>query len=748
MAYIYVYTKPAYVTHGDKQYQSLVKIGHTYRTPEERIKEQDGTSEPEEFIVLKTFEVDNVYGEFDLVVHRTLEQWGYERPRSNREWFIIPAATPEERFAIIHEAIQIGARNPNASRIPLHLTPPQYQTLEQTVESFNGGSMSIVAELCPRFGKTAWAICLLQSMQERVLVVSTYWLSALTSFRSDVAKFDEFVNVRYVDASEENYGVTIQRHLDDGYKVIVGVSLYSNAERRQLKREDLQPIVDIEDKIVFVDEADFGAWQPTQRELVDFLNSSTSKLILATGTNGARAATGRTIDDHFSVTYFDMLLAKDGKFSYAPHLNLPFKMASNLDSLPDIEFYQLSFPELIDASVLNKDNLPSWSKVIEDPHKAKGFIRSLFGALFNGEGPYEYMAFEHIFGTKPTGIMVWLNEGGRKDNIDKFAKLLQSFIPDWEVYALHGDVTDNRNAEQEVKNLHAKAIREGKNGVVVVSMKMGARSFSVPEIDTVILAYDKGSAAQTAQKSSRGLTRGVDGKVCRVLSLSLDPSREDKLDAPILETAQKLADKEGIDINQAVKIVLRTLNVFTMDHAIGERVSVDVDVYTQKVLSLTSLTKIVATTADIATIMQDREMVEKILQITAMQNTVGKAEKIVELGKKFLDNKGKVKRDFKPKDNEERDALSLWLKIENAIKALVDNSVVIAGMTPHSNITESLNYLSSDSNFSAVFMDEFGVEPAFVLDLCEKNIISTHLINLVLAANAIETQAYVNDFWK
>lgn len=295
MAYIYAYTKPAYVTHNDKQYQSLVKIGHTYRTPEERIKEQDGTSEPEEFVVLKSFEVADDLGEFDLVIHQRLEQLGYERPRSNREWFVIPAATSEERFVIIQEVIQSAATDPNASRIPLHLTPPQYQTLEQTVESFNGGSMSIVAELCPRFGKTAWAICLLQSMQERVLVVSTYWLSALTSFRSDVAKFDEFVNVRYVDASEENYGVTIQRHLDDGYKVIVGVSLYSNTERRQLKKEDLQPIVDIEDKIVFVDEADFGAWQPTQRDLVDFLTSSASKLILATGTNKLSTTDGRAV---------------------------------------------------------------------------------------------------------------------------------------------------------------------------------------------------------------------------------------------------------------------------------------------------------------------------------------------------------------------------------------------------------------------------------------------------------------------
>lgn len=752
MGYIYAYTKQSYIDHADAHFSGAIKIGYTSRTPEERIKEQDSTSDAEPLLLQGQWQIPDALGEFDVAVHAYLEKQGYRPTRSDakREWYTIAASTTGERLAIIGNAIQEAAKDPNAGRVELKLTPSQYEMLEALLDRFDGGDRTIIAELCPRFGKTLWAICALLTSSERVLAVSAYWLSSLPSFRSDIAKFTQFSGVRYVDASDDNYAATVQDYLDQGLKVVVGVSLCGGSNRRDLKKEDLQPIVDITDKIIFVDEADYGAWQINQRELVDFLGAGDPKLILATGTNAARAATGRQVDHHLCVTYFDMLLTKRNGCTYTPKRTLPFVVETDLSMLPEVEFYQLAFPKIIDDTVMNKDNLPSWNKAFENPAKAKGFLRSCFGAVFNGDGVYDYMAMDHVFGKQPTGVMIWLPEGGRKENVDKFSVMLQEWIPEWHVMPLHGDATDNRRAEEEVKKAHAWAIKTGLNGVVVVSMKMGARSFSIPEIDTTILAYDNGSAAQTAQKSSRVLTRSHVGKIGRVLSLSLDPTREDKLDAPILETAQKVADKEGIDIVAAVKVVLRTLNVYFMDDDHGQKMSINVDDYTKKVLSLNSLTKIVAKTADIATVLQDPDMIAAFLQVRA-QDLGGlgkeKPENIVEKGKKFLGGNGRVNPKASPTDDDERKLLSLWMKIEKAIAALTSNMAVIAGMTPCVTIQDALMHMDSEPHFVEAFESEFGTTPSFVLDLLNAGIISSHLINLTLNVDKVATNQMIADFW-
>lgn len=752
MGYIYAYTKQSYIDHQDDHFRGAIKIGYTSRTPDERIKEQDSTSDAEPLILQGQWQIADALGEFDVVVHAYLEKQGYRPTRTDakREWYTIAASTTAERLAIIGTAIQEASKDPNAGRVDLRLTPSQYENLETLLDRFDGGDKTIIAELCPRFGKTLWAISALLTSTERVLVVAAYWLSSLPSFRSDIAKFTQFSNVRYVDTNDADYAQQVQEHLARGLKVVIGVSLCGGSNRRDIKKEDLQPVVDITDKIMFVDEADYGAWQVNQRELVDFLGSGNTKLILATGTNAARASTGRQVDHHLCVTYFDMLISKRGGATYTPRRSLPFVVETDLSMLPEVEFYQLAFPKIIDDTVMNKDNLPSWNKAFENPAKAKGFLRSCFGALFNGTGVYEYMNMHNVFGAQPAGVMIWLPEGGRKENVDKFAVMLQEWIPEWHVMPLHGDATDNRRAEEEVKKAHAWATKEGKNGVVVVSMKMGARSFSVPEIDTTILAYDNGSAAQTAQKSSRVLTRGHVGKIGRVLSLSLDPTREDKLDAPILETAQKLADKDGIDIVAAVKVVLRTLNVYFMDDEHGEKMHINVDEYTKKVLSLNSLSKIVAKTADVATILQDPDMVAALLQVRA-QDLGGlgkeKPENIVEKGKKFLGGNGRVNPKATPDNDDERALLTLWMKIEKAIAALTSNMAVIAGMTPCTTIQGALAHMDSKPHFVEAFESEFGTTPSFVLDLLNAGIISSHLINLTLNVDKTETTQAIADFW-
>ena len=471
-----------------------------------------------------------------------------------------------------------------------------------------------------------------------------------------------------------------------------------------------------------------------------------TKVILGTGTNAARAGSLYNVDHYRAVTYFDMLMSKgrlaNGETVYTPRRNLPFKMATNLSRIPGVEFYQTYFP-LVGWEEAN----PSWNKAIANVSKAKGFISSIFDALLNGGGEREYMHLEQMFGAAPTGIMIWLPETGSKKNIDAFVKLLAPIASEWEVMALHGDITNNREAELVVKNAHALAIRNGKRGVIVCAMKMGSRSFSVPTIDTVILAYDNGSAAGTAQKMSRGLTPYANGteKTGRVVSIAVDPTREDKIDAPILETAAKEAEKTGESITDALRRVMRTLNVYTMDHESGERIEVNIDEYLKKVLSVNSLSRVIAKTADLTTILNDDALLQGILGITAETDGLGDHDDAREKGSKFLDKKGKVKKNLNPKDPSEKKLYELMKQVEAAIEALTNNTTHIVGMTQADTIEGALVFINN--NYAGEFEQEFGVTADFVRELITRGVVSGHLINVKIGVEFGQISTNVSAFW-
>ena len=63
------------------------KIGETYQLVKDRVKQQDGTSNPETLETI--YEVESVLS--DKEIHKILESKGYERTRNDadREWFII-----------------------------------------------------------------------------------------------------------------------------------------------------------------------------------------------------------------------------------------------------------------------------------------------------------------------------------------------------------------------------------------------------------------------------------------------------------------------------------------------------------------------------------------------------------------------------------------------------------------------------------------------------------------------------------
>ena len=280
----------------------MLKIGQTSQESAEiRVKQQDGTACAQPLKVFSSFEVPFTDKEF----HKYLLDHGYKKTRddADREWFFI---TVEEATVLAGKFAQFRGGTLNSQTRVLQLTEWQKRALRFLGQSLESGNEVTVLELAARFGKTLAMLAAFKFSSHRVMVVANYVKTVNTSFRKEAALYfsGEIVTV---DTSENDFQLLVQRYLDEGFKVLITCSLHKSTKLDA----NVQFIRTLPERLIVVDEADYGAHTDAQRKKVELLREN-SQLVLMTGTNSDRAAQDYNVDSYFSVTYPDMLLIRDG----------------------------------------------------------------------------------------------------------------------------------------------------------------------------------------------------------------------------------------------------------------------------------------------------------------------------------------------------------------------------------------------------------------------------------------------------
>jgi hypothetical protein len=205
---------------------------------------------------------------------------------------------------VISEAVTNinGEAKKQAQFIP---TTWQRRAIKFIAESFDAGKSTLLLELAARFGKTGTLIQLFSYSDADVMVVANYVKTVNSSFTETVVKYfsDE---ISCLDANHADFEHELKRKLDAGRKVLVTCSLFNSS----LLDRNIEAICNVNNRLIVVDEADFGAHTESNRQKVELLREN-SPLILMTGTNADRAAADHDIDAHMAVTYFDMLMDRD-----------------------------------------------------------------------------------------------------------------------------------------------------------------------------------------------------------------------------------------------------------------------------------------------------------------------------------------------------------------------------------------------------------------------------------------------------
>ena len=504
---------------------------------------------------------------------------------SVKEWAVFENNNPEEVILNYLSDVENGI-----DKKSLGLTIWQLETLDKIFSNLNEDKQKIMAELAARFGKTLLYLSLLKVLDKQVMVVGSYYLTALTSFNNEVYRYSDFSNFKVLDLYDVNFQESFDAYLEQGNKVVVTASLCGDKTKDEnVRNQNADFISKFTNKITVIDEADYGAHTES---CVPFVNKigAHAPIILTTGTNSERASNNHEIDVFIKVSYLDMQMR-----ALSDHARIindvvnQFSRASEFEkNLPKVKFYRFDWSRFIDVlSDKNTELNPSFSKCSIDVNKNSAFWTGMYQTLIGVSSNCDLndYSLSNALNGKSESVIQFVNmSNAQLKHLEKIARAcLGNF---YDVYAICGEDVKGAYAEEYVKNKIRIAKQKGKH-VWIIASQMCQRSFSVADLNTVILSYDNGDAGATNQKISRALTNGNREKTGYVISLSIDGNRDDKIMPMIYDAAKDVVEHEDVDLYTAIKKVMKTFPIFQLDED-GYPVELLPDEYAKEMFSSTN----------------------------------------------------------------------------------------------------------------------------------------------------------------
>jgi hypothetical protein len=401
----------------------------------------------------------------------------------------------------------------------------------------------------------------------------------------------------------------------------------------------------------------------------------------------------------------------------------------------DVEFYQMNLASVVeiartaepDAFIEDGIFLPSWSKFAANPVKAKGFFTNMLQAVFEGKGGDDSLNVDYQTGRRAKEgtkvAMMFLPGSTTNANLQEIIPIAEQALKGFDIVAVYGEEMSNATAEKRVKE-RIEIAEKNNQHVLILSAGMAQRSFSIPQITELYLAYDTGDNGATIQKMSRTLTPHTPGKIGRVVSLSFDPNRDDKFDAVMIETAQNYKKNHKIqDLKQALRDVLKTVDIFKCQS--DGAVKIEIDDYLEEALARKSIDRLIGKVAPV------RELSREEISALASGNV-----DVFRAARQATAQRGKTKLNLvkKNKGADRTDASEKELARAREMIVTIAQNIDIIKFYGGSTIEDAFELMDSDGE--SVQNDvtrQFGVPYEMVKELVLTNFINRDLLDLKFA---------------
>lgn len=429
-----------------------------------------------------------------------------------------------------------------------------------------------------------------------------------------------------------------------------------------------------------------------------------------------------------------------------------YTLSQTKESVKDIvrpRFMRLSLGGIVDTfNSIPEEYRTDWSKLLKDVKTSKNVLSNLIKGLFGvygGRLTYIMDLDTNSMNVEKDVTMVFASTPDKKQQsllVDLFREVLG---PQYIVELINSDETSNREVEDKAKKTIAYAKENGKK-VVFVSKDMASRSFSISEIDTVILMFDRGSYSTITQKVSRVLTHGTIYKGLpkthgNIISLSLDPNREDV--SPIDEYIVYESEKVQVnDLNDGIQRVLKSMDIFTNDN--GDIEPIEVDVYADRLINSSTLIKLGCETSKVDKVIVDSTLVNMLLGIEVPEAV---KEKLMGI------DSSKVKRtkdDSKTKEEKEleKKVEDIRMRIKKVLDNIVENAVEISEINncESDDIIDTLTMIDNKGYCNEVIY-EVGVDCEMVKKIIMMGGLSYKLLNTILSAYHLKENKFLTNFF-
>ena len=401
----------------------------------------------------------------------------------------------------------------------------------------------------------------------------------------------------------------------------------------------------------------------------------------------------------------------------------------------DVEFYQMNLASVVelartaepDAFVEDGVFLPSWSKFAANPVKAKGFFANMLQAVFEGKGGDDSLNVDLQTGRRAKEgtkvAMMFLPGSTTNANLQEIIPIAEQALRGFKVITVYGEEMTNATAEKRVKE-QIETAEKANQHILILSAGMAQRSFSIPQITELYLAYDTGDNGATIQKMSRTLTPHKAGKKGRVISLSFDPNRDDKFDAMMIETAQNYKKNHKIpDLKQALRDVLKTVDIFKCQP--DGAVKVEIDQYLEEALSRKSIDRVIGKVAPV------RELSREEIAALASGNV-----EVFRAARQTAAQKGKTKLNTvkKSKGADRTEASEKELARAREMIVTIAQNIDIIKFYGGSTIEEAFQLMDEEGeSIQDDVTRQFGVPYPMIRELVMTNFINRDLLDLKFA---------------
>jgi len=409
-----------------------------------------------------------------------------------------------------------------------------------------------------------------------------------------------------------------------------------------------------------------------------------------------------------------------------------FNINTDRDLLvPDFACYQMDLTGPVNAAIeageVDEDfsDLPSWAKFAANPIKSKGFFTRTLEALFLGQGGYDELNVDlQTEDYKSQRVsMMFMPANTRNDVLELIGTIAQETLPAFEVVVLCGSVKHNgRKITNRIAERAVKEIVEQGKPTLIIAAQMAQRSFSIPEITELYLAYDRGENGATIQKMSRTLTPGDMDKVGRIFSLSFDPNRDDKFDAMVVETALNHKKRNSAkSLQEAMRDVLRTIDIFkcTQDGSI----KIEVDDYLALALERKGVSRVLGKIVNMSLL--SGADIQALASGNSSYFQMNKTQKAL-MGK----TRNNQNKSGSPNTMQNTNAKQL-AKAREVITNIIENLDIIILGTGNTVLADAMTAVENDSDMRECVEEEFGVCAETISYLFNNNIIKQDWVELL-----------------